>query len=127
MENIDSNYDSVISLIENCQEKNNEISKQRDKFKKELEKLKNANRVVILLFILTCLIKFPKVYNYDFLLNFIAVILEAIAGLVIDTKNFLTETELNSTYIIQDFTAEMTLDATKNFLEEEKKALVKVK
>lgn len=128
IENSDNKFDNIVGLIDGYQEKNSEIFENRNKIKNELNNLNNAKRVVMLSIILSCLIKFPKVYNYDFLLNFIAVILESISLIVIDSKRFILENELESTYIIQDLGAEITLDAPKQFLEDEKrKVLVKGK
>ena len=123
IENSDNKFDNIVGLIDGYQEKNSEIFENRNKIKNELNNLNNAKRVVMLSIILSCLIKFPKVYNYDFLLNFIAVILESISLIVIDSKRFILENELESSYIIQDFRTEATLNSTKQLFEDEKEKI----
>lgn len=122
------NYDSFIDLINKCEEETNKILEERNDIKNNLKKLKNIKKFLVSSFVLTCFIKFPKVYNYDYLLNCIVMIIEYMAWLVVDSKEFINEMKLDSTYIIQDFRTQTTLNATKQFLEDEKeKILVKRK
>ena len=137
MENLDiandvlennENYERAIALIENCQENNKELTEYRDKLKKEMNNLKKAKYCLMLALAFSCFVKFPKVYNYDFLLNHIAIILELMAGFAVDCRRYVDKMVLDLTYETQDFVTEINLDAAKEVLEEEKeKVLVKVK
>lgn len=121
-------YDSFIDLINKCEEETSKILEERNDIKNNLKKLKNIKKFLVSSFVLTCLIKFPKVYNYDYLLNCIAMIIEYMVWIDVDSKEFINEMKLDSTYFIQDFRTEVTLNATKQFLEDEKrKVLVKGK
>lgn len=117
------NYDSFIDLINKCEEETSKILEKRNDIKNNLKKLKNIKKFLVLSFVLTCFIKFPKVYNYDYLLNCIVMIIEYMAWLVVDSKVFVNEMKLDSTYILQDFRTQTTLNATKQFLEDEKEKI----
>ena len=87
MENLDvnneviekeENIERAIALIDKCQDDNNELIEYRNKLKKEMNNLKKAKYCLMLALAFTCFVKFPKVYNYDFLLNHITIILELI-------------------------------------------------
>ena len=137
MENLDvnneviekeENIERAIALIDKCQDDNIELIEYRNKLKKEMNNLKKAKYCLMLALAFTCFVKFPKVYNYDFLLNHIAIILELMAGFAVDSRRYVDKMVLDMTYDTQGFVTEVNLDAAKEVLEEEKeKTLVKVK
>jgi len=137
MENLDvnneviennENVERAITLIDKCQDDNNELIEYRNKIKKEIKRLEASKYFLAFAFVFTCFVKFPKVYNYDYLLNHIAIILELMAGFAVDCGRYVDKMVLDMTYETQDFVTEVNLDAAKEVLEEEKeKTLVKVK
>jgi len=136
MENLDVNNEVIekeekieraIALIDKCQDDDaDDIIEYRNKLKKEMNNLKKAKYCLMLALAFTCFVKFPKVYNYDYLLNHIAIILELMAGLAVDSRRYVDKMVLDMTYDAQGFVTEVNLDAAKEVLEEEK-VLVKVK
>jgi len=136
MENLDVNNEVIekeekieraIALIDKCQDDDaDDIIEYRNKLKKEMNNLKKAKYCLMLALAFTCFVKFPKVYNYDYLLNHIAIILELMAGLAVDSRRYVDKMVLDMTYNTQNFVTEVNLDAAKEVLEEEK-VLVKVK
>ena len=123
---VSNRYDSLISFIDEYKAGHAEIIDHREVVLNKLKRLKNAKRIVWLLMLVSILVKFPKVYNYDFLLNYISLILEVIALFVINSTKAVSEFDLDLTYSLQNFETEIVLDVTKDFLEEEK-SRVKVK
>ena len=110
-------YDEyLIKIIDDFKQNFDEYNEKLIHNKMKLSKVKNYKRLVILFIILSILVKFPKFYSYDFLLNFISLIINNILLLILDIKEGNLKLEQNLLNVCKDNNTELSLKITKELI-----------